>query len=139
MGGLVRCDRAALPGGRQRAAPHWSAAHAANPPVAARVFNLADNAVEEAVYDIASLRRFVGIDLGLERVPDETTVLKFRHLLEQHGLGEKLFAEVGRVLQTSGFALKTGTIVKNPTRAFVTLAMANIYLARQPLLAPIRA
>ena len=46
-------------------------------------FNLADNAVEEALYDIASLRRFVGIDLGLERVPDETTVLKFRHLLQE--------------------------------------------------------
>jgi len=74
-------------------------------------FNLADNAVEEALYDIASLRRFVGIDLGLERVPDETTVLKFRHLLQEHDLGEQLFAEVGRVLQRSGFALKTGTIV----------------------------
>ena len=74
-------------------------------------FNLADNAVEEALYDIASLRRFVGIDLGAERVPDETTVLNFRHLLEQHDLGKKLFSEVGRVLQTSGFQLKTGTIV----------------------------
>src|SRR5580765_7771697 len=74
-------------------------------------FNLADNAVEEALYDIASLRRFVGIDLGVERVPDETTVLKFRHLLEQHDLGKKLFAEVGRVLHASGFQVKTGTIV----------------------------
>ncbi len=74
-------------------------------------FNLADNAVEEALYDMASLRRFVGIDLGCERVPDETTVLNFRHLLEQHDLGKKLFAEVGRVLQSSGFQVKTGTIV----------------------------
>ena len=74
-------------------------------------FNLADNAVEEALYDIASLRRFAGIDLGCERVPDETTVLKFRHLLEEHKLGEKLFARVGQVLQAGGFALKTGTIV----------------------------
>jgi transposase, IS5 family len=74
-------------------------------------FNLADNAVEEALYDIASLRRFAGIDLGCERVPDETTVLNFRHLLQEHDLGEQLFAEVGRVLQRSGFALKTGTIV----------------------------
>ena len=74
-------------------------------------FNLADNAVEEALYDIASLRRFVGIDLGCERVPDETTVLNLRHLLERHSLGEKLFAEVGRVLQASGFSVKTGTIV----------------------------
>ena len=74
-------------------------------------FNLADNAVEEALYDIASLRRFVGIDLGAERVPDETTVLKFRHLLEEHDLGKKLFAEVGRVLQASGLSVRTGTIV----------------------------
>jgi len=74
-------------------------------------FNLADNAVEEALYDIASLRRFVGIDLGVERVPDETTVLKFRHLLEKHDLGKKLFAQVGQVLQASGFQVKTGTIV----------------------------
>lgn len=77
-------------------------------------FNLAHNAVEEASYDIASLRRFVGIDLGVERVPDETTVLKFRHLLDKHDLGKKLFAEVGRVLQSSGFLIKTGTHAPAP-------------------------
>jgi IS5 family transposase len=74
-------------------------------------FNLADFACEEALYDSASLRSFVGIDLGREAVPDATTLLKFRHLLEQHQLGERLFAEVGRVLQGSGISLKTGTIV----------------------------
>jgi len=74
-------------------------------------FNLADLACEEALYDSASLRRFAGIDLGREAVPDATTMLKFRHLLEQHKLGEKLFAEAGRVLQESGMTLKTGTIV----------------------------
>ena len=74
-------------------------------------FNLADEACEEALYDSASLRRFVGIDLGVERVPDETTVLKFRHLLEKHDLGKRLFAEVGQVLQASGLSVKTGTIV----------------------------
>jgi transposase, IS5 family len=74
-------------------------------------FNLADFACEEALYDSASLRRFVGIDLGCEAVPDATTVLKFRHLLEQHKLAEQLFTEVGRVLQGSGMTLKTGTIV----------------------------
>lgn len=73
-------------------------------------FNLADFACEEALYDSASLRRFAGIDLGCEAVPD-TTLLKFRHLLETHKLGEKLFAEVGRVLQASGIKLKSGTIV----------------------------
>jgi IS5 family transposase len=74
-------------------------------------FNLADFACEEALYDSASLRRFVGIDLGRESAPDATTLLKFRHLLENHKLGEQLFAEVGRVLQGSGMTLKTGTIV----------------------------
>jgi IS5 family transposase len=74
-------------------------------------FNLADFACEEALYDSASLRRFVGIDLGREPVPDATTLLKFRHLLEEHKLAEQLFAEVGRVLQGAGMSVKTGTIV----------------------------
>jgi transposase, IS5 family len=83
-------------------------------------FNLADLACEEALspkgtscgaYDSAGLRRFVGIDLGCEGVPDATTLLKFRRLLETHKLGEQLFAEVGRVLQASGMKLKSGTIV----------------------------
>lgn len=74
-------------------------------------FNLADFACEEALYDSASLRSFAGIDLGRETVPDATTLLKFRRLLEQHHLAEQMFAEVGRVLQDSGITLKTGTIV----------------------------
>ena len=74
-------------------------------------FNLADLACEEALYDSASLRHFAGIDLGCEAVPDATTMLKFRRLLEQHKLAERLFAKVGRVLQGSGMTLKTGTIV----------------------------
>jgi transposase, IS5 family len=51
-------------------------------------FNLSDRAVEEALYDSRALRQFVGIDLGREPVPDETTVCKFRHLMEQHNLGD---------------------------------------------------
>jgi IS5 family transposase len=50
-------------------------------------FNLSDPAVEEALYDSVVMRQFVGIDLGQEPVPDETTVCKFRHLLEEHNLG----------------------------------------------------
>ena len=61
-------------------------------------FNLSDPAVEEALYDSLSMRSFVGIDLGREGAPDETTVCKFRHLLEQHDLGKQLFEEVGRHL-----------------------------------------
>lgn len=74
-------------------------------------FNLADQACEEALLDSAALRRFVGIDLGRERVPDGTTLLKFRRLLEKHDLGAALFAQVGQMLQDQGMKLSTGTIV----------------------------
>ena len=74
-------------------------------------FNLADLACEEALYDSANLRRFAGIDLGREPVPDATTILKFRKLLNAHKLGEALFAKVGQELQQRGFKVHTGTIV----------------------------
>ena len=74
-------------------------------------FNLADQACEEALLDSPSLRRFVGIDLGRERAPDATTLLKFRRLLEQHELGAELFAEVNAQLQARGLKVGTGTIV----------------------------
>ena len=74
-------------------------------------FNLADLACEEALYDSASLRRFVGIDLGREPVPDSTTITKFRKLLNDNKLGEALFAQVGKQLQARGFKVNTGTIV----------------------------
>ena len=74
-------------------------------------FNLSDPGVEEALYDSPTMRAFVGIDLGREPVPDETTVCRFRHLLEQHGLGQQLFEEVGRHLRAQGLTVSTGTIV----------------------------
>jgi transposase, IS5 family len=74
-------------------------------------FNLSDPAVEEALYESQSMREFVGIDLGSEPAPDETTVCNFRHLLERHGLGERIFEGVGEHLQARGFRLSTGTIV----------------------------
>lgn len=61
-------------------------------------FNLSDPDVEEALYDSSAMRQFVGIDLGRESVPDGTTICKFRHLLEAHGLGEQLFAHIGTYL-----------------------------------------
>lgn len=74
-------------------------------------FNLSDPAAEEALYDSRAMRRFVGIDLGREPVPDETTILKFRHLLEAHNLGEELFALIGQYLKENGMKLKGGTVV----------------------------
>jgi IS5 family transposase len=74
-------------------------------------FNLSDPAAEEALYDIASMRRFVGIDLGREPAPDETTILRFRHLLEEHDLGKALFARVNAHLAARGLKVAGGTIV----------------------------
>ncbi len=74
-------------------------------------FNLADPAVEEALYDSVSMRSFVGIDLGVEAVPDETTICKFRHLLEKHALGKKLLQAVNEYLRVNGIKIARGTIV----------------------------
>lgn len=74
-------------------------------------FDLSDPGVEEALYDSASMRSFVGLDLGREPVPDETTILNFRHLLEAHELGRRLFDEVHRHLEQHGIKIAKGTIV----------------------------
>jgi len=74
-------------------------------------FNLSDPAGEEALYDSRAMRRFVGIDLGREPAPDETTVCKFRHLLEAHNLGDQLFTLIADYLQENGLKISTGTIV----------------------------
>ena len=74
-------------------------------------FSLSDPAVEEALYDSPLMRRFVQIDLGNEAVPDETTVCKFRHLLEQHNLGGAMLETVNVHLESRGIKITTGTIV----------------------------
>jgi IS5 family transposase len=74
-------------------------------------FNLSDPAVEEALYDSQAMRRFVGIDLGREPAPDETTVCKFRHLLEEHDLGSSLFSHIACYLEDNGLKVAKGTIV----------------------------
>ena len=74
-------------------------------------FDLSDPGVEEALYDSIVLRQFVGIDLGREPVPEETTVCKFRHLLEEHKLGEQILGTVNLHLQSKGVRITTGTIV----------------------------
>ena len=74
-------------------------------------FNLSDPAMEDALYDSESIRRFVGIELGEEAVPDETTILRFRHLLERHQLTAALFETVNTLLDQRGLTVKRGTIV----------------------------
>src|SRR5512143_766057 len=74
-------------------------------------FNLSDPQAEDALYDIEPMRRFAGIELAEDTVPDETTILRFRHLLENHQLTEAIFAEVRAVLEERKLLLKSGTIV----------------------------
>ena len=74
-------------------------------------FNLSDPAAEDALYDSVSMRRFAGLDLGQEAAPDETTICRFRHLLEQNELGEALFQYVLEYLDQNGIKVGKGTIV----------------------------
>jgi len=74
-------------------------------------FNLSDPQAEDALYDIESMRRFAGVELVDDAIPDESTILRFRHLLEQHRLSEAIFAEVRGLLEERRLLLKSGTIV----------------------------
>jgi len=101
--------------------PHYPKAGNGRPPIGlermlrmywiANWFNLADEACEDAMYDIAVFREFCGFDLGRERIPDATTLLKFRHLLEENDFGKEMFAQVGALLQANGVKVSGGTIV----------------------------
>jgi IS5 family transposase len=74
-------------------------------------FNLSDPQAEDSLYDSESIRRFVRIELSEDVVPDETTILRFRHLLEKHGLTAKIFERVKKLLVAKRLLLKSGTIV----------------------------
>src|SRR6266851_3373891 len=74
-------------------------------------FNLSDPQAEDAIYDSESMRRFARVELGDEVVPDESTILRFRHLLEQHGLTQAIFDAVADLLEERRLLLRSGTIV----------------------------
>jgi len=74
-------------------------------------YTLSDPMAEESLYDSEAMRRFAGIELGDDRIPDETTILHFRHLLERHDLAEALFEEVNAYLEEKGIGLRAGTLV----------------------------
>ena len=74
-------------------------------------YNLSDPAIEEALYDSETMRRFVGIENGQDTIPDESTVCLFRHLLEEHRLPDRIFAEVKALLTERGLMMSEGTIV----------------------------
>src|ERR1700676_2361409 len=102
-------------------APHYAKAGNGRQPVGLSImlrtyflqqwFNLSDPGMEEAFYDSPALRRFAGVDLGLAAAPDETTILRFRHLLEQHELCGKMLDTVNHYLASKGLRISTGTIV----------------------------
>jgi IS5 family transposase len=74
-------------------------------------YDLSDPAMEDALIDVPTMRRFTGIDLISERIPDETTILAFRHLLEKHDLGNQIIETVKAHLKANGMARKQGTII----------------------------
>src|SRR3989304_976199 len=74
-------------------------------------YGLSDPAMEDALYDIESMRRFAEIDMETDVIPDETTILNFRHLLEKHELTKKIFEKTQRYLTEKGLLLREGTIV----------------------------
>lgn len=101
--------------------PHWGRAQTGRKPTELMLllrlhclqlwYNLSDPALEDAVHDRLSFQRFLQLDPLTAQVPDETTVLHFRHLLERHGLAEAIFARVRAQLEAKGLLLKSGTIV----------------------------
>ncbi|KAA0218638.1 MAG: IS5 family transposase [Lautropia sp.] len=74
-------------------------------------FGLSDPAMEEALHDVPLYREFTDLEGPMRRLPDESTILRFRHLLEKHGLAAPMLATVNRVLHERGLTLKTGTVV----------------------------
>lgn len=101
--------------------PHYATGEGGRPPHALELMlrihclqqwnNLSDPAMEEAIYDRNSFQRFLDIDLLSDRVPDESAILRFRHLLEAHGLAKELFNLANTYLAKKGLMLKEGTIV----------------------------
>ncbi|WP_321854796.1 IS5 family transposase [Paraburkholderia tropica] len=74
-------------------------------------FGLSDPAMEEALYDMPLYREFAGLDEGMTRLPDESTILRFRHLLETHGLAAQMLTLVNEILSEKGLMLKAGSAV----------------------------
>ena len=94
-------------------------------------FNLSDPAAEEALYESSTMRAFAGIDLGREAAPDETTICRFRHLLEAHDLGAHIFEAAHRHLGEKGLKVSTGTIV-DATIIHAPSSTKNAEQARDP-------
>jgi IS5 family transposase len=114
---------AVIPWGKLQALiePHYPKAGGGRPPLPMermlriyfmqQWFNLSDPQAEDSLYDSESMRRFAGVELAEDTIPDETSILRFRHLLEEHKLTQAIFIEVRGLLEDKGLLLKSGTIV----------------------------
>ena len=101
--------------------PHYPKGKTGRPPMGLEVmlrvhllqqwFGLSDPAMEEALHDVPLYREFAGLEGPMRRLPDESTILRFRHLLEKHNLGDAILATVNVILQRHGLMLKAGTVV----------------------------
>jgi IS5 family transposase len=100
-------------------------------------FNLSDPQAEDAIYDSESMRRFARVELGDEVVPDETTILRFRHLLEQHRLTQAIFEAVAGLLEERRLLLRSGTIV-DATIIAAPSSTKNASATRDPEMKPTR-
>ena len=94
-------------------------------------YGLSDPGAEDALLDIEPMRTFAGIEFGIHRIPDETTVLKFRRLLEKHDLTEKLFETVNQLLKEKGYTVGAGTVV-DATIIHAPTSTKNESKARDP-------
>lgn len=99
--------------------------------IAQQCFGLSDEGIEDALYDSQAIRRFVGIDLSRESAPDATTLLKFRRLLESHGLTQRIFEAINAHLAERGLLLRQGTIV-DATLIAAAPSTKNRQKARDP-------
>lgn len=94
-------------------------------------FDLSDPQAEDAIYDSESMRRFAGVELSDDVVPDESTILRFRHLLEKHKLAEEMFEQINAVLEQKGLLLRSGTIV-DATMIAAPSSTKNSTMSRDP-------
>ena len=92
-------------------------------------YGLADEALEDAIYDSQAMRGFIGIDLSVESAPDATTLLKFRHLLERHELTRKIFEEVGALLRERQLLMREGTMIDGACQQSLECFIWNCELA----------
>ncbi len=104
-------------------------------------YALADEALEDAIYDSQAMRDFAGIDLAIESVPDATTLLRIRHLLEKHALTQRIFEEINAHLAEQGLFMREGTIVDATSANVADVTMAGLLVrddAKDELTGPVR-